>query len=216
MTNDRLTKKVFLWGKTLNNMGLINTWYSEIKHILNDCNFHYIYELDALFPLKPTVLAITNTRKSKQNHELKTECLTMPKLRTFNLFKNYEEHPSFLSKPLNFFQRRAISNLRIGSFKLKIETQRYCRPKIPLERRLCTVCPNPNLEIECENHFLFLCTAYSDLRQLWLSRLAKPDNFDSLDIKDKLDIVLNKADNIKVTTNFILSAFDFRSKLLLL
>ena len=93
----------------------------------------------------------------------KIECLAMPKLRTFNLFKDFETQPCFLTKPLNFFQRRAIASLRIGSFRLRIETQRYFRPKVPYERRYCIACPNHNLEIECEIHYLFSCTAYSDL-----------------------------------------------------
>ena len=215
MTNDRLTKKVLMWDKMLNNTGVVSSWYSEVKQVLNDCNFQYIYETDSIFPLKQTIHAITNTLKTKQINEIKAECLTVPKLRTYILFKDFETQASFLSKPLNFFQRRAIVNLRIGSFKLNIETQRYFRPKIPYERRFCVVCPNDNFEIENEEHYLFSCTAYNDLRQLWLSGLDKPGNFDSLEINEKLNIVLNMAANTKSTANFILDAFDIRSKVLL-
>ena len=204
-----------MWDKMLNNSGIVNSWYNEVKQILNDCNFQYIYETDSIFPLKQTILATTNTLKTKQNNEIKAECLTVQKLRTFNLFKDFETQASFLSKPLNFFQRRAIANLRIGSFKLKIETQRYFRPKIPYERRFCVVCPNENFEIENEEHYLFSCTAYGNLRKLWLSCLDKPGNFDSLEINEKLNIVLNMAANTKATANFILGAFDTRSKLML-
>ena len=214
MTNDRLTKKVLLWDKKLNNTGVVNTWYSEVKQILSDCNFQYIYETDTIFPLKPTISSIINTLKSKQNIEIKTECLTMPKLRTFNTFKDFENQSTYLIKPLNFFQRRAIANIRIGSLRLKIETQRYVRPKIPFDRRFCTTCPNHNFEIECELHYLFSCTAYSNLRQSWLSSLVKPDNFDNLDNWEKLNVVLNMTENIKLTANFILSAFDIRSRIL--
>ena len=214
MNNQRLTKKVLLWDKLLNNSGVVNTWYSEVKQILCDCNFQYIYETDSIFPLKPTITSITNTLKCKQNNELKLECLEMPKLRTFNLFKDFKNVPSYLSKPLNYFQRRALANLRIGSFRIRIETQRYFRPKIPYEQRFCVTCPNHNQEIECEIHYLFSCTAYSNLRNSWLSNLEKPENFDTLDNREKLDIVLNINSNIKLTANFILSAFDIRSKIL--
>ena len=215
MKNDRLTKKVFLWDKKLNNSGAVNTWYNEIKQICNDCSFQYIYETNAIFPLKATIVSITNTFKIKQNDEIKTECLAMPKLRTFNLFKDFQSKPIYLAKPLNFFQRRALANIRIGSFRLRVETQRYLRPKVPFERRFCVTCPNHNFEIENETHYLFSCTAYSDLRHAWLSSLEKPENFDYLDNKQKLNIVLNISSNIKPTANFILSAFDIRSKLLL-
>ena len=56
--------------------------------------------------------------------------------------------------------------------------------------------------------------AYSSLRQSWLSSLEKPDNFDTLDNKEKLNIVLNMTENIKMTANFILGAFDIRSRIL--
>ena len=138
----------------------------------------------------------------------------MPKLRTFNIFKDFENQSTYLSKPLNFFQRRAIANIRIGSFRLKIETQRYMRPKVPFDRRFCVTCPNHNYEIEDEQHYLFSCTAYSNLRQSWLFSVEKPDNFDDLDNGEKLNIVLNMTPNIKQTANFILSAFDIRSKIL--
>ena len=96
MQNDRLTKKVFMWDKMLNNSGTVNTWYNEVKEILNNCNFQYIYETGAIFPLRPTILSITDTLKSRQNNDLKIECLAMPKLRTFNLFNDFETQPSFL------------------------------------------------------------------------------------------------------------------------
>ena len=88
------------------------------------------------------------------------------------------------------------------------------RPKIPFDRRFCVTCPNHNYEIEDEQHYLFYCTAYSNLRQSWLSSLEKPDNFNDLDSREKLNIVLNMAINIKPTANFILSAFDIRSRIL--
>ena len=87
MTNDKLTKKVLLWDKKLNNSGTVYTWYSEVKQICNDCNFQHIYETGEIFPLKPTILSMTETLKLKQFNEIKTECLIMPKLRTFILFK---------------------------------------------------------------------------------------------------------------------------------
>ena len=57
----------------------------------------------------------------------------------------------------------------------EIETQRYFRPKIPYERCFCVVCQHD--DFENEEHYLFLCTAYNDLSQLWLSCLDKPGKF---------------------------------------
>ena len=150
--------------------------------------------------------------KLKQNYELKNECLPMPKLRTFNLFKDFENQPSYLTKPLTFYERKSLANLRSGSFKIRVETQRYFRPKIPYEQRFCVTCSNEKYEIECESHFLFSCTSYSDLRHAWLLRLEIPDNFDLLSLEEKLKLVLNHPTNIKPTAKFIIDAFNARSK----
>ena len=167
--------------------------------------------IDQYLDFKSTTQVQCDTLKCKQNNELKLECLEMPKLRTFNLFKDFKNVPSYLSKSLNYFQRRALASLRIGSFRIRIETQRYLHPKIPYEQRFCVTCPN---HIECEIYYLFSCTAYSNLRNSWLSSLEKPENFDTLDNGEKLDIVLNINSNIKLTANFILNAFDICSKIL--
>ena len=55
---------------------------------------------------------------------------------------------------------------------------------------------------------------YSLQQLTQLSNIEKPENFDTLDNREKLDIVLNINSNIKLTANFILSAFDIRSKIL--
>ena len=214
MTDDRLTKKVLKWDKKLNNAEIVQTWYSEVKQILFDCNFQNIYENNCLFPLKPTIKAMQTTLKSKQNNELKTECLPMPKLRTFNIFTDFENQPSYLSKPLNYFQRRSIATMRVGSFRIRAETQRYFRPKVPYERRFCITCPNENQEVECETHYLFSCSAYGNLRHTWLNKLEKPENFERISLEDKLKLVLNNPANVKHTANFISDAFNARSKIL--
>ena len=110
----------------------------------------------------------------------------MPKLRTFNIFKNFNEQPSFLSKPLNYHQRRSLANLRVGSFRIRVETMRYFRPKVLYKRRFCVTCPNMNQEIESEV-----------LRQPWILNLQKPDNFEILSLEEKLKVALNEPMNVK-------------------
>ena len=122
------------------------------------------------------------------------------------MFKDFEQQP--------YFQRKSFANFRIGTFKIRIETQRYFRPKIPLEEHYCVTCPDVNYEIENENHYLFTCSAYSQIRQVWLSLLEKPEDFDFLSLDEKLKIVLNKSINVKPTVKFIVDAFDIRSKTL--
>ena len=47
-------------------------------------------------------------------------------------------------------------------------------------------CPKENQEVECETHYLFSCSAYDNLRQPWLNKLEKTENFEGLSLEDKL------------------------------
>ena len=78
--------------------------------------------------------------------------------------------------------------------------------------RFCPAC-NVNESIEDEFHFIFQCVAYNDLRAIWLSKLKLPENFLDLQTPEKLKIVLNKAENVKLTAQFILDAYNYRSKI---
>ena len=44
LADHRLTKKVFLWDRTLNDSGNLKTWSFEIKEILCRNNKEYIYD----------------------------------------------------------------------------------------------------------------------------------------------------------------------------
>ena len=143
----------------------------------------------------------------------------MPKLRTFNQFKNFKEMSNYLKKPLSFLQKKHLAKIRLGSLELRIETRRFSRPSLEIHERLCLVCHDSNLAsglnpcVESEFHFLFLCSKYTYLRDIWLSKLTKPSNFNDLDEGLKLDIVLNWAENVKFTAQYIIDAFNVRSKI---
>ena len=60
----------------------------------------------------------------------------------------------------SFEKRKAIAKLRCSDHALEIEKGRH--KKIPREARLCKLCTRGN--IETEEHFLFECTFYDDIR----------------------------------------------------
>ena len=62
---------------------------------------------------------------------------------------------------LNFEQRRAITKLRCSDHSLEIEKGRHKGIK-DRSKRLCPLCPNP--EMEDEEHFIFSCKSYSHIR----------------------------------------------------
>ena len=90
---------------------------------------------------------------------------------------------------------------------IRLETARYLRPVVPENQRLC-YCNSG--EIESEYYVLFKCQKYNNLREAWLSKLTKPDNFLHLPSQDKLKLVLNDPENVRHTAQFVVSLMDIR------
>ena len=61
MTNCRLTKKVYLWDRALNESGAVISWNSEIKNILYSCNQHTTYDTNIPFSLNNVAQSIKQT-----------------------------------------------------------------------------------------------------------------------------------------------------------
>ena len=52
-----------------------------------------------------------------------------------------------------------------------------------------------------------MCSKYSNLRNKWI---VKPENFEHLDQESKLGIALNLPENVKTTSQFIISAYSWQ------
>ena len=221
MNNERLTKKVYLWDRSLNNVNGISSWSSEVKNIFYNCGLNAIFDNNTAFPLKRIIQTIKEKFIQEQVEYLRLECEQQPKLRTFIKFKQFGPLPAYLTKPLTFFQRKHIAKIRLGSLAIRIESGRYSRPRLEIHERLCPVCIDSRTqqglapEIENEIHFLFFCDKYEILRANWFSNINKPENFSTLDEATKLNIVLNQHENCKPSAQFIVDAYGLRSKLLL-
>ena len=211
MNDTRLTKKIFLWDKKVNEENLLNTWHSEVKSIFSANDMSTIYESGNVFELKGVIEKMEKCMLLAQQADIKLKCENMPKLRTFIKFKDFSNTPSYLTKPLSFIQRKFLAKIRLGSLELRIETGRYSRPRLHEEARTCLVCNNQ--EIENEAHFLFNCQTYQAERLAWTQKLTVPDNFLNLPVIEKLDLVLNTHSNVKPTAQYIINIFDKRSKI---
>ena len=172
MNNSRLTKKIFLWDKKVNEENLLNTWHSEVKSIFVTNNMSTIYENANIFELKSVIEKLQNSMLIAQQSDIKIQCENKPKLRTFIKFKDFSNTPSYLTNPLSFIQRKFLAKLRLGCLELRLETGRFSRPRLPEEARTCQVCPNLNQEIESEAHFLFNCQTYQTERLAWTQKLT--------------------------------------------
>ena len=107
MDNARLTKKIFLWDKNLNDHQQVSTWFSEIRSIFESNGLNSVLVPNAgLFDLRPTINIIKKSMFERQAADLREECSNKPKIKTFMLFKDFNVEPPYISKNLNFQERR--------------------------------------------------------------------------------------------------------------
>ena len=211
MENSRLTKKVFLWDKGLNDLGVINTWSSEVKDILNRNNLSHIYDRH-IFPLKSNVKSLKTSLHYKDNINWQSSSRNLPKLRTFIQFKMFHCDSPHTYKPLSFIQRKQLSKFRLGMLHLRLETGRFVYPRLPPEERVCQVCNNG--ETEDEIHFLLVCDRYDESRRELFRNIADLDQFLALENIEKLKLLVNDPTLVKQTAKFIVTSFELRSTIL--
>ena len=94
------------------------------------------------------------------------------KLRLYRHFKKSFKLEGYLTNIKNHLHRKAFCQFRINAHSLMCETGRYCN--IPYEQRLCRLCEMN--KVESEQHFIFECSYYSDLRNQLLNQLTKDRN----------------------------------------
>ena len=212
-STNNVSKKVFEWDKNLNEQNNMNSWYNEVKSIFENCNLSETFQGGFLFDLKSTVNTAKQQLLQKQQSRIKIECLQKPKLRTFTKFKEFFDTPAYITRPLSFIQRKFLAKTRLGCLEIRLETGRWARPRIPEEARICQVCQNFDENVEDEFHFIFECFKYSSLRTIWLEKLEIPNNFQILSKDQKLGIILNHPNNVKITAQYLIDIFDMRSKI---
>ena len=144
----------------------------------------------------------------KQRQSLEQKCRTKPKLRTFNIFKDFTCMPPHVGKPLTFIERKTLSKLRLGVLLLRIETARFVRPILPENQRFC-YCNSG--EIESEYHLLFKCPKYSDQREAWFAKIDISPTFLDFSVKKQFQIVLNRPENVRHTAQYLVRVMDMRS-----
>ena len=206
-SSNRLMYRVFVWDCKLNETEQIKSWSSEVKTILYENNLNHIYDRQQIFPIKSTINELKLSMIKKQQDLLKANCASKPKLRTFITFKDFQTLPPHVGKPLSFIERKVISKIRLGILPIRLETARYLRPVVPEDQRLC-YCDSG--EVESEIYVLFKCHKYNTLREAWLRKLTKPENFNDLPPNEKLNLILNKSENVKHTAQYLVSVMDLR------
>ena len=207
---NRLLSKIYKWDFQINSSGLVQTWTSEVKDILNKFGMANIFERQQIFPVQSKISELKMAMIQNQVDDLKIQCAIKPKLRTFITYKNFSTLPPNVGKPLSFVERRLLSKIRLGILPLRLETGQFERPILPENMRVC-YCGSG--KIENEYYVLFECPMYNELRQNWLQNLYCLPNFTDLPAQQKLGIALNDAQNVKSTAKYLVRVMDLRAQL---
>ena len=128
-----------------------------------------------------------------QNLHEKTSGRQDTKLGLFCKIKTEFGMSTYLSAPLTFKERRAITKLRTSSHNLPIETDRY----EGIDNRSHRLCPLCNETTGDEAHYLTECSfePFVRLRTPLLSLVCnKSQNFPSLSRDDKATLLLDNPD----------------------
>ena len=109
----------------------------------------------------------------------------------------------------NFEERRHFTKFRISNHNLAIETGRYSKPKTLGEERYCLLCNNN--KVETEQHMIFECPFYSDLRTELKSKLESKID---LSITSNTNLLMKSVDDeiIFYLSKYIWKSFYLRNK----
>ena len=195
MDENRLTKKVFNWD-----LNKAHGWSSILKELFEYLDLPHFQE-------KSTCdLRLVETKLIKRRKVEWSELLVLkPKLRTYLKFKKEITCEKYVHLK-NRKRRSFIAQIRFGILPLNIEIGRFRGIKI--EDRTCEICKNGL--VEDEFHFICICPAYHECRQL-LYNSIEYEHFTNMSEDDKF-IYIMKEEQCKVSL-FIDNAWRIRNSL---
>ena len=172
MPQSRLTRRVFEWDYNIASRGG-RSWNQDVKSILEQCNAGDIFDRDQW--QRHSIDSVARQVRQELNiqfrQQLSADAAPMSRLRVYNQIEDFSqvELPLYI-KISDRYKRSLVAKLRSGTLPIAIETGRYVNKPAP--ERICRNCEN-NL-VENEEHFIFQCPKYDELRRKYL-----PTNADS-------------------------------------
>ena len=186
LSDDGLTKKVFLWALGQRSKG----WASEMREIFEKVNMLEIY--DSLNECS-TVRLWADLHNLKCQ-EWKDNLVKYPKLRTYITFKDNFCIEPYVSVDMNRKYRSVLAQLRSGILPLEIECVRW--KSLEVEERKCKVC-DQSVVSQDESHFLFECSLYNSERSHFIETIDRPDLL-RLENREKWEIIMLNENAIEI------------------
>ena len=183
MSNDRLTKKVFLaeyekQGK----------WCTAVKLLFELCGCAHVYYTKSECDLQWCKDKLTEIYWQEWKRAIKLK----PKLRTYMKLKEEIGVEKYIQINRTKSQRSLLAQIRMGILPLHIETGRFSRKNVT--ERICTLCNKK--KVEDELHFLFSCSYYKQERS---------DFFNSINVKG---LTYSQAANFKLLCKLVPRKFS--------
>lgn len=190
MCDDRVNKKVFIWGKTRGNRKFKN-WQFRVINKFENLDMAYVINSNYILS-KKVIKDIENMSFEcfKQEWYDKIMSNEASKLRTYRMFKNTYGVEKYLNININGKYRSAMAKFRCGVAPIRIETGRY--ENLCIDERVCFHCKNV---IEDEKHVLLQCPIYADLRNVVFNHASLIDeSFMSMSDNEKLIFMFSNDD----------------------
>ena len=207
MQENSVVKKVFNESMGLHRQGF-KTWVSEV------CELAERYSVD-LFIKDVSLFKIhckNAVRRYFENnwHSTLNDVVNNPKLCIYNKIKTHITCEPYLELVKNKNHRNAITKIRTSSHTLEIERGRYAKPKVPREKRVCTLCG----VLEDEIHFVTACNRYEPGRQLLIGKVIEiVPQFEFLDNVEKFIYLFTNEDPriLSWLGKFLFDSFTLRN-----
>ncbi|KAK3092266.1 hypothetical protein FSP39_000496 [Pinctada imbricata] len=160
MSDDRLTKKVFVWDKEQSNR---SNWSNNMKRLFDSLDLADVYDNCAIYDLAQVESRIYRNFVNTWHEDLQN----ISKLRTYRVIKHDFQTEPYIIMDLPKPERSVMAMLRCGILPLRIETGRYSGE--PVEERICNFCDKN--DVEDERHFIFHCSLYETIRNNFLVKI---------------------------------------------
>ena len=183
----------------------VNSWFSNIKNLLNDLGFHYLWnntDVDS-----GRISALVQRVYDQYLQQCNNDIQTSSKLSSYCLYKEEFRMEKYLTCVINDIHKKALSKLRCSVHILSTETGRH--NNVVRDERKCKLCMM-NVT-EDEYHFILVCPIYRHLRNELLPKYycRWPTKQKFVQLKGSSSaVVLNKL------AKYIYLAFDLRSSIL--
>ena len=202
MSDDRLTKRVFLWDREQHALTNKSNFSSQAKQTLIELNQNNSYTNLEPVDINEMKKIIVDRDKNNWLNGIRNK----PKLDFLSDIKHEMGVEPFVKINISKYERSLLAQMRYGILQIQLETGRYCNEK--RENRLCKICNNG--VVEDQNHFVWHCAAYNEIRnnfvQLIAGRHANWDN--SLNDTDKFVFLFRE--NPRALAKFVKNIFEHR------